>query len=117
MFWQALPSYLAMGMTVDEFWYEPPRLAKSFREAMKIKFELMNQEAWLNGLYVHDAISVAINNAFGGKGAKKEKYLEKPIEMNPKKQAPEEAKQKVIDQLNSWKQAWDATHSNTHGDK
>lgn len=96
-----------MGMTAEEFWYDVPRLAKSFREAQKLKFELMNQEAWLSGAYVYDAVAVAIGNALGGKGNKKQKYLEEPIELNPKQQTPEEAKQKVIDQLDAWKQAFE----------
>ena len=117
MFWKALPSYLAMGMTSEEFWYDDPRLAKAYREAQILKTELMNQEAWIHGLYVYDAVATAINNSFGGKGTKKQKYLEKPIELNPPKQTPEEAKRKVISTLDAWKEAWDKTHQSTNGDK
>lgn len=106
-----------MGMTSDEFWYDAPRLAEAFRDAQKIKMELMNQEAWLNGLYVYDAVAVAVANVLGGKGTKKQKYLEQPIELNPKEQNPEEAKQKVISQLDAWKEAWDIKHRSIHGDK
>ena len=82
-----------------------------------IKMELMNQEAWLQGLYVYDAVAVAVANVLGGKGTKKQKYLEQPIELNPPKQTPEQAKQKVISQLDAWKEAWDIKHRSKHGDK
>lgn len=108
MFWKALPSYLAMGMTSEEYWYDTPRLAKAYREAQILKTELMNQEAWLHGMYVYNAVATALNNSFGGKGSRKQKYIEKPIDLHAPKQTPEDAKQKVIAQLDAWKDAFDA---------
>lgn len=94
-------------MTADEFWYGEPCLAEAYREAQKLRDERRNQELWLQGLYVYDAFSVVVSNAFGGKSHSKQKYLEQPIELHPKKQTPEEARQIIVDQLNAWKEAWD----------
>ena len=104
-----------MGMTSEEFWNEPPRLAEAYREAHKLKTELINQDAWIYGMYVYDAVSVAIANAFGKQGAKKEKYLEKPLEIRATPQTSEEAKQKVINQLDAWKEAFEARKGINNG--
>lgn len=72
--------------------------------------DMLNQQLWLQGLYNTEAFSVVIANAFGQKGTKKHKYLDKPIERKPQQQSPEEAKQTVIDQLNAWKTRWDESH-------
>lgn len=95
-------------MTADEFWFGEPYLAELYREAQKLRDERKSQELWLQGLYIYDAISVVISNAFGGKGQRKQQYIDKPIELHPKQQTPEEARQIIVNQLNAWKEAWDS---------
>ena len=72
-----------MGMTYSQFWDEPPYLAVAFRRAYRLKRELDNENAWLQGIYFYDAVAVALQNAFTKRGAKKEKYLERPIDIFP----------------------------------
>ena len=96
-------------MTNEEFWYEEPRLAKAYREAQKLRNDQINQQLWLQGLYNYDALSVVISNAFGGKGAKKLKYMTEPVELHPHKDTPEEIRQKLVKELDAWKEAFDAT--------
>ena len=95
-------------MTNEEFWYGEPRLAKAYREAQKLRDERINQQLWLQGLYNYDALSVVISNAFGSKGSKKQKYMTEPIELHPHKETPEEIRQKLVNELNAWKEAFDA---------
>ena len=94
-------------MTADEFWYGEPYLAEAYREAQRLRDERINQNLWLQGLYIYDAVGVVVSNSFGGKGHKKQSYRDKPLELYPKKQTPEEARQIIVDQLNAWKEAWD----------
>ena len=75
-FRRALPYYMAMGMSPKDFWDRDCELAKYYREAHEIKQEQRNHELWLQGLYVHEAVGVAIVNAFS---KKKAKYLDKPL--------------------------------------
>ena len=91
---------------MDEFWYGEPRLTEVYREAHDMKMEIVNQQLWLQGLYNTSAFASVIANAFS-KGGSKQEYLKRPIELKPKKMTPEEARQKVVDQLNAWKEAWD----------
>ena len=95
-------------MTNEEFWYEQPRLAKAFREAQKLRNDKLNQQLWLQGLYNYDAFSVVVSNAFGKQGAKKPTYLKEPLELHPHKQTPEEIRQQLVNELNSWKEAFDS---------
>ena len=75
--------YLAMGMTYEQYWDESPHLAVAFRKAYRLKREIDNEQAWLAGLYVYDAFAVCMANAFSKRGAKKQDYFEKPIDIFP----------------------------------
>ena len=72
-----------MGMTYKEYWDGTPRLAVAYRKAYKLRREVENENAWLAGLYVYDAVAVCMANAFGKKGAKKQNYIERPIDIFP----------------------------------
>lgn len=72
-----------MGMTYHQYWDEPPYLAVVYRRAYRLKREVDNENFWLQGLYMYDAVAVTLQNAFSKRGAKKEKYLERPIDIFP----------------------------------
>ena len=64
-------------------------------------------DAWLQGMYIFNAISVAIGNASRKKGAKALKYIEEPIRITPmnereKEEYDRKGRQKVIDFLNGF---------------
>ena len=95
---------MAYGMTFDEFWYGKPILAAFFREKHKIDIETKNQQLWLQGLYIYDALCVALNNSFS---KKKEKYLAEPFKLFPKteeetEREKEEIRRKFVEQLNAF---------------
>lgn len=74
-------------MSNKEFWEEEPELLwayrKSYIDKFKIQNELINYEAWLNGLYVFDAISKSIYNSFGRKETQPAlNYIEKPYDFD-----------------------------------
>lgn len=77
--------YMAIGMSYEDYWFASPHLVKYYRKAHRYRTEQRNQELWLQGLYIYNAVSTVISNAFGGKSGKKAKYLEKPIDIFPKK--------------------------------
>ena len=72
-----------MGMTYEDYWNESPYLACVYRKAFRLKRELENEQAWLQGLYVYDAFAVCMANAFSKRGARKVEYIEKPIDIFP----------------------------------
>ena len=75
--------YLAMGMTPTQYWDEDPRLAIAYREAHRLRRQEDNENAWLHGMYVYDALAVALSNAFGKRGSKKLNYIERPVDIMP----------------------------------
>ncbi|MEG0898503.1 MAG: hypothetical protein RSF40_02180 [Oscillospiraceae bacterium] len=73
------PFYLSIGMTSAEYWDGDCLLTQSFRKSFDIKRENENENAWLHGLYVYNALSTAIGNAFGNKDGKNTStYPQKP---------------------------------------
>lgn len=72
-----------MGMTYEQYWEWPPYLAVAYRKAYRLRREAENEQAWLQGLYVFDAFAVCLANAFAKRGAKKQTYIEKPIDIFP----------------------------------
>ena len=70
-------------MTYEQYWDGPPQIATAYRKAYRIRRELENEMAWLQGMYNYDAFAVALANAFRSKGAKRQKYMEKPIDIFP----------------------------------
>lgn len=59
---------ITYGMSVKEFWEDSPDLFWAYRfsyfEKMKVEQEIFDNNAWLQGAYFYEAISVALNNAF-----------------------------------------------------
>ena len=83
-----------MGMTYEQYWDMSPYLVIAYRKAYKLKREIANEQAWLQGLYVYDAFAVCMANAFAKRGAKKENYLEKPVDIFPLTDAEKERREK-----------------------
>ena len=79
-----------MGMTYDQYWYGDPQMVRAFYEANRLKQELDNQTAWLNGLYVYQAVSIALSNAFREKNAQPEQYPAKPFDFSGKQDEMDE---------------------------
>lgn len=76
-----------MGMTYEQFWDGDPVIAVAYRKAYRLKREVANEEAWLQGLYNYDAFAVTLANAFRSKGGKRQQYFEKPIDIFPMTEA------------------------------
>lgn len=85
-------------MSIKEFWNDEPDLLwtyrKSYMDEKKIQNELSNYKAWLNGLYVFDAISKSLYNCFGRKNGQEAKnYIETPYDFNKTKETIEKEEQ------------------------
>lgn len=101
-------------MTADEFWYASPLLAKAYLEANKLKQRQRNEYAWLQGLYIYNAVGAVVKSALGSKG-KKPEYLKEPVDLGLETEAEKEAeaqreREKIIANLTAWKKAWDKAH-------
>ena len=77
LFWEALPQYLAIGMSAEEFWHGPFDLARAYREAWLIRRDNAYMAEWRQGMYFQTALSVALDRAFN-KGSSAT-YPEEPL--------------------------------------
>ncbi len=77
IFEEVFPIYLAFGMTYELFWEAEPQLAEAYRKADKIRRRRLNEELWLEGVYMVEALSATVGNMFT-KG-QKHKYPSEPI--------------------------------------
>ena len=102
VFEECFPFYLAIGMSFAEYWEGDPSLAQYYRKAYRIKQDEINNNAWLQGLYIYDAVSTALFNALRGMGKSKppaKEYAKQPYELNNKvKTEAEKAKEVEIEQ-------------------
>lgn len=97
-------------MTEGQYWDGDAGLVKYYREAEEIRKERANREAWLQGMYVYDAIArlTPIMHAFAKKGAKAEPYVPEPYPLNEreKKQAETEKEKRTAEAAQRYMQAF-----------
>ena len=78
-------------MTYDQFWNDDPGLVRAFRRAAEIKSERKNQELWLQGMYIYDALCCAspIFRSFSKKGTRPAPYPTEPYALTASQQKKE----------------------------
>lgn len=105
--------YMFYGMSPEEYWNGDPNLAVAYRDLHRLKTDEKNNEMWLQGLYIHEAISVSIARQINGD--KKVEYSKEPYQIRPltekekeakKKDEAEKERQKFIRSMNALKDAW-----------
>jgi hypothetical protein len=67
-----------LGVDEDKFWDSTPVEMEPYRKMDKLRLERNDYEMWVMGMYVTNAVTVAVSNALGGRKSKA-KYLDKPI--------------------------------------
>ena len=88
VFNEVFPTYLAMGMTYEQFWLDDPNLVIAYRKADDIRRKRENTTLWLQGIYVAEALSATVGNMF----AKGQKH-QYPAEPFPISKAEHEERQ------------------------
>lgn len=95
---------MSIGMTATEYWDGESDLPKYYREAHKMKQESLNQEAWMHGLYVYDAVVSALTLLNSKQGSHKS-YAPKPYSFSGEKNE-EEKKVEAEAQAEVWMKSW-----------
>jgi hypothetical protein len=94
-FEESFPFYLAIGMSSAEYWSGDPSLVRYYRKAYRIKQEEINNNAWLQGMYIYDAVSTALHNALRGKNSQAKTYAKQPYNFENKHKTEEEQAREV----------------------
>lgn len=81
VFNEMCPIYMSYGMTFDEFWYGNSFLCRVYMEAYKLKQKALDEQLWLQGFYVYNALNCVapVLHAFAKQGTKPLPYLKSPI--------------------------------------
>ena len=98
-FYELFPYYLSIGMTAEQYWEGDPTLARYYRKADEIRKERRNEELWLQGMYIYEALCDVspVLHAFAKKGTKPQPYSEKPYAITEKQHVRiEEEKERKI---------------------
>lgn len=80
VFYDLFPFYLSIGMTFEQYWDGDPTLAKYYRKADELRRKRRNEELWLQGMYIYEALCDVspVMNAFAKKGTKPHPYVDHP---------------------------------------
>jgi hypothetical protein len=80
MFYDQFPYYLSIGMTSEQYWDGDPSLPKYYRKADELSKKRRNQELWLQGMYIYEALCdvAPILHSFAKKGTKPLPYPDHP---------------------------------------
>ena len=100
-FYEMFPYYLSIGMTFEQYWDGDCALTKYYRKAEELRNEKRNQDLWLQGMYIYEALCDVspILHAFAKKGTKPHPYSEKPyaVTENQIRQEREEKERKIME--------------------
>ena len=97
VFRDACPQYMAFGMTYEQYWDGDVYAHKAYREAEKIRIQKQNQYAWLQGMYIYQAIGALSPALRAFSKGKAKPYAEEPFELfedERKKREEREAKER-----------------------
>lgn len=123
------PTYMAYGMSYDEYWNGDAYRPYFYRKAYKEKQKIDDEKLWLQGAYVYDAVArlAPILQAFAKKGTKPTPYPKKPYSqqglIGEIVEKTEEEKEKEIEngrlafqvQMNAWAKATQRHFENKQG--
>ena len=80
MFEEALPYYISIGMSPEQFWEGDPDLCIYYRKADELRLERENMKLWLQGHYIYEALCdvAPIYHTFAKRGTKPVPYPKEP---------------------------------------
>ena len=98
-FYEVFPYYLSIGMTPEQYWDGDPSLPKYYRKADELKWKRKNQELWLQGMYIYEALCDVspILHAFAKRGTKPSPYPDHPYSLTANEREDEKKKQEARD--------------------
>lgn len=97
---------MAIGMTYEQYWYDDPLLVRAFYKAERIRQERTDQEAWLHGSYMLQAIDATVGNMFRKSGQQPSQYPQEPLSTKLRREK-EKAKDEVRKEREAvWAMAW-----------
>ena len=107
IFDECFPYYLSIGMSYAEYWEGDADLPQYYRKAVKMRQTRDNEQAWMHGLYVYDAVMSALTHLSPKQSSHKD-YATKPYSFG-EKEIEQEREEKVVEaqaQAEVWMKSW-----------
>lgn len=89
-------------MSIEEFWHGDVWLAEVYQKAYKLRLQEQSYKAWLQGLYVYDAVATIAVKLTSKRQAQ---YMEKPIDIFKPQEPQETTAQQEIKAVTSMLEA------------
>lgn len=106
-FKEKCPFFMAIGMSYQEYWYDDVWIASYYLKAWELKKEQKNEELWLQGVYIYEAMCdvAPVLHAFCKNGTKPLPYPSEPYSFHKKskKEKEMEEKKEIQDTYNFFK--------------
>ena len=82
-------------MTYEQYWEGDPSLTKYYRKAYEMQRNRKNEELWLQGMYIYEALCdvAPVMNAFAKKGTKPHPYTDHPYPLSNQDREAEKKRQ------------------------
>lgn len=99
---------MSYGMSYDQYWNGDNEMPRMYKQAYLYRIEHENQMAWLQGLYIYDAIGALAPVLKAFSKGRAQKYAKEPYELNliktkpAKKKKEEKSTQTAIAYLTAW---------------
>ncbi len=87
---------MSIGMTYDEFWHGDVCMVRAYRKAQELRDRRRNQELWLQGMYIYEAlcdVSPLFRFSMQKGTIKPEPYVKEPYPISAAEQAEREARE------------------------
>lgn len=114
-FREVFPYYLSLGMTEAEFWDGDCELVRYYRQAAEYRKQRVNEEAWLSGLYIYEAIAdlVPVLNPLTKPGTRPTPYPDRPYPITEaeRKLREEEREREEAEQIREHLKSWATLHN------
>ena len=87
-------------MTPEQYWDDDPMLAKWYRQAEEMRQKRKNEELWLQGMYIYEALCDVspILQAFATRGTKPVPYPDHPYSITTKDMEAEKERKAKLEQ-------------------
>lgn len=99
---------MAIGMTYDEYWYGDPLMVRAYYKAEQMRRKIADENAWLQGLYVREALLATVGNMFKEKSAQPYEYPKLPqlLQKEQDERAEREKTEREREEEATWALAW-----------
>ena len=102
-----------LGVSEERFWDSTPVELEPYRKMDEMQQQRLDQQMWMMGAYVTNAVSVAVSNALNGKKSRA-KYLSEPFMMSEKRERELTPEQELL-RFQAWAVVYNENFKRSHG--